>query len=139
MKQLSLVHLDFIQHRLSLSFPVNFPCGLSQLMPCHLQWIIGRHHRPPVVVSIHPVLCCNLHLLPAVPDAYCPYFFPVFFGCIRFCLAILIYRCRNNTAPAYLNGHWAADSDTLRPQAVGPGARLKTVSDCIFDAAAARM
>ena len=77
---------------------------------------------------ISPLLC-DLHWLRV----------PVW---IKFRLAILVFHCRSNTAPAYLS--WAADSDTRSRlcssssnKLVMPQIRLKTVGDCAFGAVAA--
>ena len=39
---------------------------------------------------------------------------------IKFRLAVLVYRCRNNTAPKYLSRdlQWAAESDSRRPTVI---------------------
>ena len=83
---------------------------------------------------ISPLLC-DLHWL-RVPDR------------IKFRLAVLTFRCRSNTAPAYLSRdlHWAADSDARRRlrssssnKLVVPRTRLKTVGDRAFGTAAARI
>jgi len=67
---------------------------------------------------------------------------------IKFRLAVLVFRCRSNTAPAYLSRdlHWAADSDARRRlrssssnKLVVPRTRLKTVGDRAFGTAAARI
>ena len=65
---------------------------------------------------------------------------------IKFRLAVLVFRCRSNTAPASRDLHWAADSDARRRlrssssnKLVVPQTRLKTVDDRAFGAAAARI
>jgi len=66
---------------------------------------------------------------------------------IAFRLAILVYHCRNNTAPEYLSRdlQWAADSDSRRRlrsssthKLMVPRTRLKMVGDRAFGATAAR-
>jgi len=67
---------------------------------------------------------------------------------IKFRLAILVYRCRNNTSLEYLSRdlQWAADSDSRKQlrssstqKLMVPRTRLKTVGDGAFGAAAARV
>ena len=110
--------------------------GISGRLLDHLQSVLnaaarlvcdGRnyHHISPLLRDLH-----WLH----VPQR------------IKFRLAVLVYRCRNNTAPEYLSRdlQWAADSDSRRRlrssstrKLMVPRTRLKTVGDRAFGAAAA--
>ena len=66
----------------------------------------------------------------------------------RIRLAVLVFRCRNNTAPAYLarDLHWAADNNSrqrLRSSTthklIVPRTRLRIVGDRTFGVTAARV
>ena len=108
----------------SVKYLVNFSINSSQ---CSTQPHGWYDHITP--------LLCDVHWL-RVP------------GRIKFRLAVLVFRCRSNTAPAYLSRdlHWAADSEARRilhlsssNKLVVPRTRLKTVGDRAFGAAAARI
>jgi len=60
---------------------------------------------------------------------------------IKYRLAVLVFRCRNHTAPEYLSRdlHWVADNDSRRRlrsavthQLMVPWTRLRTVGDRAF-------
>jgi len=68
--------------------------------------------------------------------------------CIKYRLAILVFRCRNHTAPEYLSTdlHWVTDDDSRRRlrsatthQLIVPRTRLRTVGDRAFGIAGARV
>jgi len=67
---------------------------------------------------------------------------------IKYRLAVLIFRCRNNTAPEYLarDLHWVTDDNSRRRlrsatthQLMVPRTRLRTIGDRAFGVAGARV
>jgi len=115
----------------SLVYLADFSIDFSQCLTQPHGWCVTVGST---TTSLH-CFAINLHWL-RVPDR------------IKFRLAILVFRCCSNTAPAYLSRdlHWAADSDTRRrlrssssSKLVVPRTSLKTVGNRVFSTAAARI